>query len=153
MDSTLDSESNVSEFKSQQNLMPFNISFTLFSLIPLLYCFPLRQIYFIWNESFLIPCISREEKGEEILVKMGQRGSWLNLDMMLVPVTFLVSCAGIIFQHAGKSINKAILMFKTNNELTPHYLHELFESRSTGYNLRASELENTLFVRKIANEL
>ena len=38
-------------------------------------------------------------------------------------------------------------MFKTINELTPYYnLHELFESRSTGYNLRNSG--HTLFVPK-----
>ena len=36
-------------------------------------------------------------------------------------------------------------MFKIVNELTPPYLRELFEYRSTGYNLRNSE--NTLFVR------
>ena len=42
--------------------------------------------------------------------------------------------------------HKAIMMFKTINDLTPHYLRELFESRSTGYNLRNSE--NTLFVPK-----
>jgi hypothetical protein len=42
--------------------------------------------------------------------------------------------------------HKAILMFKTTNDLTPFYLHELFESRSTGYNLRNSE--HTLFVPK-----
>ncbi len=42
--------------------------------------------------------------------------------------------------------HKAILMFKTVNDLTPHYLRELFQSRSTGYNLRNSE--NTLFVPK-----
>ena len=42
--------------------------------------------------------------------------------------------------------HKAILMFKTINDLTPYYLRELFESRSTGYNLRNSE--NTLFVPK-----
>ena len=42
--------------------------------------------------------------------------------------------------------HKAILMFKTINDLTPFYLHELFESRSTGYNLRNSE--HTLFVPK-----
>ena len=41
---------------------------------------------------------------------------------------------------------KAILMFKIINELTPLYLRELFEYRSTGYNLRKSE--NTLFVPK-----
>jgi hypothetical protein len=35
-------------------------------------------------------------------------------------------------------------MFKTINELTPHYLHEFFESRSTGYNLRNSG--HTLYV-------
>jgi hypothetical protein len=40
----------------------------------------------------------------------------------------------------------AILMFKTIRELTPHYLHELFESRSTGYNLRNSG--HILFVPK-----
>ena len=40
--------------------------------------------------------------------------------------------------------HKAILMFKTINELTPFYLHDLFESRSTGYNLRNSE--HTLFI-------
>ena len=38
-------------------------------------------------------------------------------------------------------------MFKTINDLTPFYLHELFESRSTGYNLRNSE--HTLFVPKL----
>jgi hypothetical protein len=37
----------------------------------------------------------------------------------------------------GKSYT--VLMFKTINELTPHYLRDLFESRSTGYNLRNSE--------------
>ena len=37
-------------------------------------------------------------------------------------------------------------MFKTINDLTPHYLRELFEFFSTGYNLRNSE--NTLFVPK-----
>ena len=37
-------------------------------------------------------------------------------------------------------------MYKTINKLTPHYLHELFESRSTGYNLRNSG--HTLFVPK-----
>ena len=58
--------------------------------------------------------------------------------MMLVPVTFLVSLAGIIFSH--------VLMFKIVNELTPPYLRELFEYRSTGYNLKNSE--NTLFVPK-----
>ena len=42
--------------------------------------------------------------------------------------------------------HKAILMFKTINDLTPFHLHELFESRSTGYNLRNSE--HTLFVPK-----
>jgi hypothetical protein len=42
--------------------------------------------------------------------------------------------------------HKAILMSKTINDLTPFYLHELFESRSTGYNLRNSE--HTLFVPK-----
>ncbi len=42
--------------------------------------------------------------------------------------------------------HKAILMLKTVNDLTPHYLRELFHSRSTGYNLRNSE--NTLFVPK-----
>ena len=42
--------------------------------------------------------------------------------------------------------HKAIVMFKTINDLTPFYLHELFESRSTGYNLRNSE--HTLFVPK-----
>ena len=42
--------------------------------------------------------------------------------------------------------HRAILMFKTVNDLTPHYLRELFQSRSTGYNLRNSE--NTLFVAK-----
>ncbi len=30
-------------------------------------------------------------------------------------------------------------MFKTINDLTPHYLRQLFESRSKGYNLRNSE--------------
>ncbi len=40
-------------------------------------------------------------------------------------------------------------MFKTINDLdlTPHYLRELFQFRSTGYNLRSSE--NTLFVPKL----
>ena len=42
--------------------------------------------------------------------------------------------------------HKAILMCKTINDLTPLYLHELFESRSTGYNLRNPE--HTLFVPK-----
>ncbi len=42
--------------------------------------------------------------------------------------------------------HKAILIVKTVNDLTPHYLRELFQSRSTGYNLRNSE--NTLFVPK-----
>ena len=42
--------------------------------------------------------------------------------------------------------HKDRLMFKTINDLTPFYLHELFESRSTGYNLRNSE--HTLFVPK-----
>ena len=37
-------------------------------------------------------------------------------------------------------------MFKTVHELTPPYLHELFDFRSTGYDLR--NLENTLFVPK-----
>ena len=37
-------------------------------------------------------------------------------------------------------------MFKIVNELTPPYLRELFEYRSTGYNFRNSE--NTLFVPK-----
>ena len=37
-----------------------------------------------------------------------------------------------------------ILLFKTSNDLTPFYLHELFESRSTGYKLRNSE--HNLFV-------
>ena len=37
-------------------------------------------------------------------------------------------------------------MFKIINELPPLYLRELFEYRSTGYNLRNSE--NTLFVPK-----
>ena len=37
-------------------------------------------------------------------------------------------------------------MFQTVNDLTPHYLRELFQSRSTAYNLRNSE--NTLFVPK-----
>jgi hypothetical protein len=37
-------------------------------------------------------------------------------------------------------------MFKTINDLTPFYFHELFESRSTEYNLRNSE--HTLFVPK-----
>jgi hypothetical protein len=42
--------------------------------------------------------------------------------------------------------HKPILLFKTINDLTPFYLHELFESRSTGYKLRNSE--HTLFVPK-----
>ena len=42
--------------------------------------------------------------------------------------------------------HKATLMFKTINELTPPYLHDLFKSRSTGYNLRNSE--HTLYVPK-----
>ena len=37
-----------------------------------------------------------------------------------------------------------ILLFKTSNDLTPFYLHELSESRSTGYKLRNSE--HNLFV-------
>ena len=37
-----------------------------------------------------------------------------------------------------------ILLFKTSNDLTPFYLHGLFESRSTGYKLRNSE--HNLFV-------
>jgi hypothetical protein len=47
---------------------------------------------------------------------------------------------------------KTTLMFKTNNELTPHiyYLRELFESRSTGFNLTyLRNSENTLFVPKL----
>jgi hypothetical protein len=42
--------------------------------------------------------------------------------------------------------HEPILFFKTSNDLTPFYLHELFESRSTGCKLRNSE--HTLFVRK-----
>ncbi len=42
---------------------------------------------------------------------------------------------------------KAKLMFQTINDLTSHYLRQLFESHSTGYNLRDSE--NTLFVTKL----
>ena len=42
--------------------------------------------------------------------------------------------------------HKAITMFKTVHELTSPYLYELFDFRSTGYNLR--NLENTLFVPK-----
>ena len=42
--------------------------------------------------------------------------------------------------------HKAIMMFKTVHELTPSYLHKLFNFRSTGYHLR--NLENTLFVPK-----
>ena len=42
--------------------------------------------------------------------------------------------------------HKAIMMFKTVHELTPPYLHELFDFQSTEYNLR--NLENTLFVPK-----
>ena len=42
--------------------------------------------------------------------------------------------------------HKATLMFKTINELNPPYLHDLFKSRSTGYNLRNSE--HTLYVPK-----
>ena len=42
--------------------------------------------------------------------------------------------------------HKAIMVFKTVHESTPPYLHELFDFRSTGYNLR--NLENTLFVPK-----
>ena len=37
-------------------------------------------------------------------------------------------------------------MFKTINESTPPYLHDLFKSRNTGYNLRNSE--HTLYVPK-----
>ena len=42
--------------------------------------------------------------------------------------------------------HRAIMMFKTVHELTPSYLHELFDFCSTGYHLR--NLENTLFVPK-----
>ena len=42
--------------------------------------------------------------------------------------------------------HKATLMFKTINELNPPYLHDLFKSRSIGYNLRNSE--HTLYVPK-----
>ena len=42
--------------------------------------------------------------------------------------------------------HNSILLFKTINDLTQFYLHELFESRSTGYKLRNSE--HTLFVPK-----
>ena len=42
--------------------------------------------------------------------------------------------------------HKAITMFKTVHDLTPSYLHGLFDFHSTGYNLR--NLENTLFVPK-----
>ena len=42
--------------------------------------------------------------------------------------------------------HKAIMMFKTVDDLTPSYLHGLFDFRSTGYNLR--NLENILFVPK-----
>ena len=43
-------------------------------------------------------------------------------------------------------------MFKIVNELTLPYLRELFEYRSTGYNLRNSE--NTLFAcAETANQL
>ena len=38
------------------------------------------------------------------------------------------------------------MMFKTVDDLTPSYLHGLFDFRSTGYNLR--NLENILFVPK-----
>ena len=42
--------------------------------------------------------------------------------------------------------HKAILMFKTVHDVTPSYLHELFDFRSTGDSLR--NLENTLFPPK-----
>ncbi len=45
-----------------------------------------------------------------------------------------------------KSKFRCMRTLKTINDLTPHYLRELFEFRSTGYNLRNSE--NTLFVPK-----
>ena len=59
------------------------------------------------------------------------------------PATFLVSWDNLLTRRKK---HKAILMFKTINDLTPFYLHELFESGSTGYNLRNSE--HTLFVSK-----
>ena len=65
--------------------------------------------------------------------------------MMLVPAIFLVNLAGTFFQYVGKK-HKATLMFKTINELTPPFLHDLFKSRNSGYNLRNSE--HTLYVPK-----
>ena len=43
--------------------------------------------------------------------------------------------------------HKAILMFQTFHDLTPPYLHLLFDFGSKGYNLR--NIENTLFVPKL----
>jgi hypothetical protein len=66
--------------------------------------------------------------------------------MMLVPATFLVSCMGWDNLLTSQKKHKPILLFKTIDDLTPFYLHVLFESRSTGYKLRNSE--RTLFVPK-----
>jgi hypothetical protein len=66
--------------------------------------------------------------------------------MMLVPATFLVSWAAWDNLLTRRKKHKPILLFKTINDLTPFYLHELFESRSTGYKLGNSE--HTLFVPK-----
>ena len=65
--------------------------------------------------------------------------------MMLGPTIVLANLAGTTFQYVGKK-HKATLMFKTTNELTPPYLHDLFKFRSTGYNLRNSE--HTFYVPK-----
>jgi hypothetical protein len=74
--------------------------------------------------------------------KIGQRGSSLNHDQ----ISDLSSKLAWNNLLTRRKKHKALPMFKTINELTPHYLYELFESRSTGYNLRNSG--NTLFVRK-----
>ncbi len=77
--------------------------------------------------------------------KTGLQGSSTNLDMILAPAK-LFGKLGWDNLSIRRKKHKAILMFQTINDLTPHYLRELFESRSTGYNLRNSE--NTLFVPK-----
>jgi hypothetical protein len=59
--------------------------------------------------------------------------------MMLHLALCLKNLDGIIYVLANRKMQKAILMYKVTNNLTPMYLQDLFVTRVTHYRLRDSE--------------
>jgi hypothetical protein len=59
--------------------------------------------------------------------------------MMLHLALYLKNLDGIIYLYTNRKMQKAILMYKVTNNLTPMYLQDLFVTRVSHYSLRDSE--------------